>query len=95
MILAGIELSFFTGAHMMLCSGFWMKIVVVSHFFSCCRAVLTEPRTFSASCASLPAGRLGVHQRLAGDQADRKDIPYYTMTCSAKKARVKNEECSE
>lgn len=42
MILAGIELIFFTKAHMMLCSRFLMKIMVAHQCLCCCTTVLAR-----------------------------------------------------
>lgn len=43
MVLAVVKLIFFVEADSMLCFGFWMKIVVITHpCFSCCRVVITQ-----------------------------------------------------
>lgn len=79
MALAGRELIFAIEAHLMLHFGFLIKTVVEREgCFSCCRAVLTEPGTFSSSCCAASKG-LGVHKQLGGDTARTADL----VLCSA------------
>ena len=59
MVLAGIEIIFFTVAGIVLCFGFSMRIMLITHrCFSCCWAVFTLNQGLSSSHA-LPAEKVG------------------------------------
>jgi len=57
MVLAEIQLMFFTEACMMQCFAFLMKVVVITHWcFSCCRTVLRQSQGRPAPHAALQRG---------------------------------------
>ena len=85
LISAGIELIFFLVAGTVLCFGFRMRIMLITHrCFSCCWAVLTLVKDFSASHA-LPARSWEGAQPGQLTQTGQRDIPYHVTSCSVYK----------
>lgn len=70
MALAGIELIFFVETCMMLCYGFFIKIVVLAHqWLSCCREVLTQSQGRLCSLYCHASKELGLQKKLGGDKS--------------------------
>ena len=72
LVLAGMELIFFTAAHTVVCFGFMTKTVLMTHLrFSHCWAVLTQPP--GPFCFSHCPTSLGLHKNLGDDTTRTAD----------------------
>lgn len=92
-----MELTLFIEAHMMLCFGFFMRTMLITHHFRCCRAVFTQSKDISALHAALPARRSGAQGAERTEtglltQTAQRDVLCHMAQCSAIKAGVKKEE---
>ena len=90
LVLAGIELIFFTVASMELCFGFLLKtVLIILGCFSYCWAVLTHSQ--GLFCFSHQWVGWGCTRSWEGSQLEQltsnnqRDIPYCTTSCSAYK----------
>ena len=74
LVLAGIELIFFTVASMGLCFGFVLETgLIIQGCLVIAEQCLHRVKAFSASHPTPPASRLGVHKKLGGDTAGTAD----------------------
>lgn len=94
MVLASIELFFFffIEACMVLCTGFLVNKVVITHWcFSYCWAALTQSQGLLCFWCCPASKGLGVCKELRG-WTDEKDAPSHMVSHSARKARGRKEE---
>ena len=70
LVSSGKELTFFLLAGMVLCFGFRMRIILITHW---CKHCLLLVKDFSASHSAVPAKRLWVHKALEQDRTSTAD----------------------
>ena len=92
LVSAGTELIFSLVAGTVLCFGFRLRTMLVTHrCFSCCSVALTLIKDFSVSHA-LPVRRVTRSQEEAETghltQTSQRDIPYHSTSCLAYKLDV-------